>query len=330
MSLNPLKILVVLALLSPVTPALAVPLVPPLEKIPAVKWELQQGKTFYQTVTTVTTQHMKVLGQEVNQTQTQTFYFSWKVEAQDKDKNWIIKQRIDGVKMDIEIGGNKITYDSTKAAKGANDPLADFFRALIGAEYKFTISPKMEVTRVDGTKGFLRKLKRQNPQMAPLIEEMTNDEVFKHMVPSVFVRVPGTPDSKGNIWRQKGDRWEAKEDLNLGPIGRYQTTYKYTYQGKDGTRLKLAVEPVLTYHPPMNGESTTLPFRISGGSLKTDQGSTGVIRFDAKSGRVESSELLVKLKGTLAISIGQQETDVELTQTIKTTVKVTDTNPLKK
>src|SRR5262245_5601763 len=150
------------------------------------------------------------------------------------------------------------------------------------------------------------------------------------MAPSVFVRVPGSPDKKGNVWRRKGDRWETKQDLNLGPIGRYETTYKYTYEGKEEGSLKLKVDPVMKYHPPMSSDSTALPFRIKAGTMSSDQGSTGVIRFDPKTGRMETSELLINLKGTLTIEIGNMETDIELTQAQKTTIQVTDTNPLKK
>ncbi len=46
----------------------------------------------------------------VAQKQEQTFYFQWTPEKK-VDGKWIIAQKILGVKMDINIGGNPIKYE---------------------------------------------------------------------------------------------------------------------------------------------------------------------------------------------------------------------------
>src|SRR5271168_120082 len=61
-----------------------------------LKWKLEKGKTFYQKLVTDTKQTMKVMQNDVVQTQKQTFYFSWTPEEQ-KGDTWVIKQKIDGV-----------------------------------------------------------------------------------------------------------------------------------------------------------------------------------------------------------------------------------------
>src|ERR1700730_5469883 len=61
-----------------------------------LKWKLEKGKTFYQKLVTDTKQTMKVMNNDVVQTQKQTFYFSWTPEEQ-KGDTWVIKQKIDGV-----------------------------------------------------------------------------------------------------------------------------------------------------------------------------------------------------------------------------------------
>ena len=67
----------------------------------------------------------KQIGQR--KAQEQTFYFKWTPTKVEKDKA-TIEQEIIGVVMDIEIGGSKISYDSTKD-NSANNPLGDFFNA---------------------------------------------------------------------------------------------------------------------------------------------------------------------------------------------------------
>ena len=42
-----------------------------------LKWKFEKDKTFYQKMSTETKQNMKVMGSDVVQNQSQTFFFSW-------------------------------------------------------------------------------------------------------------------------------------------------------------------------------------------------------------------------------------------------------------
>jgi hypothetical protein len=130
----------------------------------------------------------------------------------------------------------------------------------------------------------------------------------------------------------KGDTWERKSELNMGPIGKYENTYKYTYEGKNTDAKdekekkldKIKVETTLKYIAP--GDQAAgggLPFRIKGADLKSKEG-TGTILFDAEKGRIEKSNMSLKLEGKLTIEIGGQTTEVDLSQTQTTNVETSD------
>ena len=72
-----------------------------------------------------------------------------------------------------------------------------------------------------------------------------------------------------------------------------------------------------------------LPFKIKTAEL-TPKNATGFVLFDNEKGRVEGSEANLELSGKLGIEIGGQTTNVELSQTQKTMIKTTDTNPVAK
>ena len=289
-----------------------------------LKWKFEKGKTFYQELTTDTKQEMDVMGMKINQNQKQTFYLSWTPEAQGTDKNWTIKQKIEGVKMDIQIGGNAITYDSTKDQAAAN-PLADFFKALVGAEFKLTVTPEMKVIKIEGRDEFIKKLQQANPQMETLLKQILSDDALKQMSDPAFGVVP-------NKAVKKGDSWERKSSLNMGPIGSYDSTYKYTDEGrdeKDKNLVKIKVDTTLKYVPPAAGAAGSLPFRIVSAKLDSKD-ATGTVLFDTAKGRVSSSTMSLKLDGSLDIDISGMQSQVKLTQTQNTTVKTTDENPVKK
>ncbi len=287
-----------------------------------LEWKFEANKPFYQEMTTTTKQNMKVMGMDITQNQNQTFIFSWTPKEQDKDKNWIVKQKIEAVKMDIEIGGNKITFDSTQAAGGASNALADFFKALVGSEFEMKISPDLKVIEIKGREEFVKKLTNANPQMEPLLKQILGEDALKQMAEPAFAAVPNMPVKKGQSWEPK------PTTLNMGPIGTYETTYKYTYDGKDGKLDKIKVDSKLKYQPPGAAAAAgTLPFKITKADLNSKNAS-GTIWFDNEKHRLERSEMKLTLDGKLTIDIGGMSTDVELTQDQTTTVKTSNENPV--
>jgi hypothetical protein len=288
-----------------------------------IKWKFEKDKPFYQEMTTKTTQDMKVFGMDVNQKQEQTFYFSWTLKDEDKDKNMVVAQKIEGVKLTIQIAGNPITFDSTNPTT-SNNALAEFFKALVGSEFKLTLDKDFKVTKVEGREDFLKKLTSANQQMEPLLKKILSEEAMKQMADPTFGLLP--PQAVA-----KGESWTKESKLNLGPIGGYKSTLKYTYDGQDAKNKDLAkikVDTTLTYDAPTDaGEG--LPFKIKDAKL-TSKNAKGEVEFDVKKGRMEKSNQSLQLEGELNIEIGGMTTKVELKQTQDTTVSTSDTPHVKK
>ena len=293
----------------------------PGEKV-ALKWKFEKDKVFYQKMTTSTEQTMKVMNNDVKQTQKQTFYFSWKPVKVEKDKVEI-EQTIEGVAMDIDIGGSKISYDSTKDST-ANNPLGDFFKALVGSKFTVTLDPaKSKVTDVQGRDDFLKKLVAANPQMKPLLEQILSKDALKEMAEPTFGVVPDKDVTVGGTWSKD-------TTLDMGPIGKYDNTYKYTLEKYDGKVATIKVDTTLKYKAPADvAGQGGLPFKIKSADLKTTS-ATGSITFNNEKGRVEKSDMKLVLSGKLSIEIGGQATTVELSQTQTSAVETMDENPVKK
>ncbi len=287
-----------------------------------LKWTFKANTPFYQKMVTKTEQSMKVQNQDVKQNQSQTFYFSWTPTKQ-TDDTWIIVQKIEGVAMDIDIGAQKISYDSTKKEAGSN-PLAEFFNALKDSEFKITLKAKAgkpyEVTEVEGREEFLAKLVKANPQMKPLLEQILSKKALIEMAEPTFGAIP-------NKEVKKDDTWERKSTLDMGPIGKYDNSYTYKYVGMDNKLAKITVESTLKYSEPKaegaGGGTGGLPFKIKNANLKSSKAS-GTILFNPDKGWIERSNMDLDLSGDLDIEIGGQTTKVTLTQTQKSSVETSD------
>src|SRR5258708_36995341 len=129
---------------------------------------------------TDTNQAKIIQGHEVENNQKQTFYFTWTPKEQDKDGNWKLLQKIEGVKMDFTISGSKVSYDSTKESTG-NNPLGDFFKVLVGSEFTVTLDKNLKATKIEGSGEFLKKLIGQNKQMETLLKQILSKETLKEM-----------------------------------------------------------------------------------------------------------------------------------------------------
>ncbi len=290
---------------------------------------------FYQEVSTEVTQHIKVQGQDLPQQQKSTFWYAWTpikeekaVEGKEEYVKWIMKQKIEGLKMDIDISGNPIKYDSrTPDATGSagNPGLVEFFKNLKDSEFTVTLGKNYKVEKVDGKEEFVKKLGAGSQQMDALLKKVMTDDALKEMTDPTFKLLPDAP-------KKKGDKWEKKTSLNLGPIGSYELVYKFTYAEpeKEGDKKdydKITVETVISYTAPKDTTDGLL-FRIKEGSKLTSDpaGSTGVVYYDPKNQRIAEATINIKLKGDLVVVIGGTDTKVELTQEQKTVIKTSDTS----
>jgi hypothetical protein len=292
-------------------------------------WKFEKDVPFYQEMYTKTVQTMKVMGQDVNQVQEQTFYFKWTPLKQEAEK-WTIKQTIEGVKMKIDVAGNPISFDSTTSTTpgggSPNSALSEFFKALIGSEFTLQLNTKTnKIEKVEGRDAFISKLATANQQMEPLLKKILPEEALKQMGDPTFGITP-----EGG--KKKDETWTTNSTLALGPIGTYENVYTYKYAGTDEKTKaeKIEVETKLTFKAPV-GDDAGLPFKIKSADLKTkDKTVPGTILFDVAKGRLISSDTSLKLSGTVNISIGTTDTTVELIQDQETKIKTSDSSLLPK
>ncbi len=294
-------------------------------------WKAFDSKQpFYQEMTTETNQKMTVMGMEVNQTQNQTFYLQWTPLTDKSTKDtWVVEQKIIGVKMNINIGGNNISYDSTAKDQPQN-PLTDFFKALTSKEAKFILTinkDDMKVTKIEGRKEFIDELIKSNQQLDTLLKQILSEDALKQMADPTFAAIP----PKGEI--PKSGTWEKKDViLNMGPIGTYETSYTYKVDTKTLAdkfkqgKVTIDMSVTMKYKAP-DAKSGALPFTIKEGKLD-GKSKEGKIVFDVTNGRIETMDLTLDLDGSLTIEIAGQPTTVTLKQTQKTTLKTLEKSPL--
>jgi len=267
--------------------------------------------SFYQTVTTKTEQSLKVQGQGVDQKQDQTFVLKW-TPKEKSGEDYVVQQEIVAVIMNIDIAGNKVTYDS-KAGNQPKNPMTEFFQALVGSTLTLTVDKDLNVKKVEGAEKLIEKLSQGNKQLEPLLKSILSEDALKQMAIPSWGAYPTS--GKKN--------WDRTSDLKLAGIGTYKTTYNYTQDSDE----KVKIDAKLVYSAPSGDNRGTLPFTIKDGSSLTTKKATGTATIDKAKGRIASSTMTLELEGTLKIDVAGMDTDVVLTQSQTTTVESSDTAP---
>jgi uncharacterized membrane protein YgcG len=285
-----------------------------------LEWKFEKGKAFYQKMVTTTNQTLKLTGNEIKQEQSQTFVYGWTLKEEKSDGDRVFEQKIEGLVMKINIAGQPIEFNSAKDMGGGN-PLADFFKNIVGATFTVTFDKNFKVKDVKGKEELIKKLGSQNQQMEQLLNAILNEDAMKELFEPTFSAVPTKPVSKG-------DTWDRKTTLDMGPIGKYENSYKYTYDGEEDNNQKIKVEADVKYTKPGDMKpGTGLPFKIKDANIPTSK-LTGKVVFDPKAGWVKSMDTTLEVSGDLTIEISNQTTKVELKQTQKTSVETSAENPI--
>ncbi len=297
---------------------------PAQEPKPAkLEWKFEKDKPFYQTLTTDTTRTLKFPGTEANQKSTQTYFLKWTPTKQD-DKSWVLKLKIEGVRIDTDVPGTgKVSFDSTKPENPSGPPY-DLYKALTGSDVEFTVTvnPEMQATDVEGTAKAVEALGKADPQAERMLGDVLSRDNLKQLADAAF---PGLPTKEV----KKGDTWTRTSAMGVPGMGKFTTKATYTDDGPGGDNVeKIGIKAETTYDAPAS-QPGGFPFRINSADLKSTEG-TGSVEFRKDRGRAQKSELKVTIKGKLNMDVSGTATDVEVTQTRTTTVTTSDESAVKK
>jgi hypothetical protein len=306
-----------------VPPVAAAAVPPPLAYRPEPRpWFVRHKGTFYQEITTVTRQDVTVQGRKQAQQSRQTCYFKWSSRGR-TDGKYVVVQEILGVKLDTDIAGNKVTFDST-ARVLAQNPLSEFFKQLLGTEFTLTIGKDKDgryiIEDVEGGKGLPNKPGNVNQALVALLPIAPSGQTAKQTAGFFLGALPPR-------WFVRGRTWSRDGTLETYPVGTCKTRQTYRYAGQADGLARITVDTDVSFRVPPRNPEAGLPFKVIRGSLKGG-GSGGRLLFNLNKGRVERGDLTVRLAGKLTIEIANMQTTVELSQTQRTRLRTTDRNPL--
>ena len=229
---------------------------------------------------------------------------TWRIEAVDEAGAAVVTQRIVRVQMDMEAPGPmEIHYDtaSEKAPTGFAAMLAPMFKAMSDSPFKWTMSPRGEISNVEIPPGVGEALKKLSG--GAMMGDLTTDKGFKQMMQQQVLILP----NPGEL--QPGHKWSTAAEMENPQFGTISTKMSYTYQGPRTVKG----EEFEVFKPQLE-----LQFGEGKGGVSMDifaQKTSGEVLFNRTAGRLESSTL--NQETSMSIGVGDQNVEQKMVQTMK-------------
>jgi hypothetical protein len=264
-------------------------------------WKLKEGDKFFIETVTSFKQSMKTLGKEFRQDRETTVMYSVTVAKKNDDNSVVLDEKVESVAV-------------KNTGTPAGEPAAEdkFNQQLKDASFHVTLTPQGEVTKFEGYEDLLKKVAGDDVNARKIVQAVLTEESLKRAATDAFGVLPAGPVKAGDKWGA-----DKKAEASLGPLGSFTLTRTYTYEGKDNyngkTVDKISYAGAASYTPPKMGETSPFPFQVLKGDLKADD-IKGTLYFDAAAGRLLASEMSMRLKGNVTISVGGTNIDTEAQQ----------------
>jgi hypothetical protein len=269
-------------------------------------WKFNKGDQFFLQTDSSAKQTMRTpsLGKELKLDVDQTTVFSVTVRDINADKSVVLEYKIVDEKLQQQ---------------------------LLGAGFTITLGAKGEVKKFEGYDDLVKKVAGDDANAQKLFRAVVSEAELKARATDAFGFLPDGPVKLDT----PSAKWQRKSELPLGPLGSFEVTKSYTYEGpakapSGKAEEKIRFQGEAKYSLPAKTDGTpVLPFQVAKGDLRAEN-FKGDIFFDAAAGRLDSSDMTVTLKGNVSFAgqggSGNIDTEVSVEQTIKT--KWLDKNPL--
>lgn len=245
----------------------------------SLKLQWQPGKKYVHQHDTQVKQQMTVPGapapmdQEMSMQQVVAVAVRPGAEAEARQ----LEMEFVSIKQDMNMNGQKISFDSSAPEKDSSNPMAAAMSGLVGAKITATAALDGQITDVKGLSELSEKMGPAG-KAAPML----NDEMFKQMMSGMSNLLPPKPVSVG-------DKWPSEISMPMPGVGTMQMNIESTFQGteeRDGRDCAVIVST-----GTMTMKADEKPNAMNMKLLATEGKITGKTWFDPAIGMMVANEM---------------------------------------
>lgn len=172
-----------------------------------------------------------------------------------------ISIRLEKVRMNVDMGGIRLTYDSSLPDSGET-LLGQTFKGVMGKTFQITLDPEDQVVELKG-------LEEIGAVRSPLGQQIGVEQLTQVAMPMLTLGVPKEGVTPGQTWRHL-------KDVSMGPVGKLHADHAVTYAGEEAGIAELRYQAELRLAAGNGGgeKNPKSPVTIEKGNL------SGILRVD--------------------------------------------------
>ncbi len=287
--------------------------------------EIQQhwavGKKYFVTMQMAQQSTFAMAGKTIEQGMTMTMETSMAVSQHEDGLRKRILLRYDRTAMEMNMSGQKISYDSAKPGEGT-DPLGmgKTIGAMVGKELKLVANAKDEITDIENFDELLASFAPSAVPGFDIRKMFDKEQLTQSMRQGALQSVPGKPVAPG-------DSWPFSNAVTMPQLGKVAISGNYTFQ-KMGERngvpcaeitvdgkVSMDMAPTAEADPANPNPVAALQMKVTNGSIK------GTLWFDPKLGVARDVQLVQEMTISMKNPLDPTATiDVPMKQTIGNTL----------
>lgn len=266
---------------------------------PTLRWKFAAGEALHYQMDQKAVTELKANGQSSKTSVTQTLDTTWNVQKVDAAGVAEMVMSIDRMQTKIESPFGAVEYDS-KSPKPLEGPIAagvvPVYKALVGAKFKYKISPNGELSDIVVPEGLMKSLREAGPTAN---SGMFSEDGLKNMIRESGLLIPDSLDKP----------WTKQKKIPAPPVGTQIEDSTYKYEGKENDDDKIGVEVKVALEPAADSKFDA--------KINAQEGK-GSFYFDAKVNRVVRShvvrklEMAIKVMGAEVVQSQDTTTDIKL------------------
>ena len=272
-----------------------------------LRWKFKAGEKLAYKLDQKTVTTMKVMGQEVKTTLSQTINMHWDVKSVTPEGDAQVAQTIDRFQTRVESPFVPFEFDSNdkKDPEGQiANVMVPLLRSMVGAEFSMIMKSNGELTDVKIPEKLLATIKNAGPAAAAG-GGMFSEEGMKTMLSQSSLSFPDES-------LEKGKGWTRQSKIPAPPLGTMTLDKTYTYQGPDSTNPNLISIDLATKVTLDAAANPEVAIKIK------SQNGKGSFSFNKETGHIESSGI----KDTMVMSISAMNQSFDQITETETSMKL--------
>ena len=183
-----------------------------------LKFNLDKGKTYVYSMKTHFDMNMEMMGKKMNTGGDVDFGFNMKVDDIDAQGNRMLTDTYDAIRFKVSAMGMDMGYDSKNVGDTTKENMMSgmfrkMFGGMLGKAFKMTMSPKGEITKIEGLKEMVQSMsehldipENMKDKMQQQMQQSFSDDQIRQSFQQGFGFYPDKPVKVGDTWNKDMDR----------------------------------------------------------------------------------------------------------------------------